>query len=325
MKQLVDRWVTLGQRLEALTPTAPVVVAACRENPWFMPDEVVGAAHAFARQMLRRKALEERLLDYPQLPATRPRRVGIIMAGNIPLVGLFDLLCVLITGHRAIVKPSSKDRLLMEWVVEQLRAIDPTTPVEWFQKEGPAPEAVIATGSDNALRAFRASYAGMATLLRGSRQSVALLDGSESEAELQGLQQDIFAYSGLGCRNVSLLFLPEGLEPEITPPAMNPLYAQNYRYRRALRQLTGLPGRDLGGALLVEGRGFSSALSELTVYRYHHLGEVEEWLREHDSEVQCVVGRAIDHPRRVDFGQAQSPTLRDYPDAVDVLAFLSEL
>ena len=325
MEQMLACCTRLGKLFSALREEDSVVERACRENPWFTPREVVGAAHALAQRMLDGDELRAWLAHYPMLPVKTPRRVGLMMAGKIPFGGFFDLLCLLVAGHRALLKPSSKDRVLMEWVVEQLLELDPQCPVEWLDEESQPLEAVIATGSDNALRHFRSTYGSLPALLRGSRQSVAVLDGSESEAELRGLGRDIFTYSGLGCRNVSLLFLPEGVEPRIEMPEMNPLYGQNYRQERALATLLGRPYRDLGGALLMEGEGFSSALSVITIRRYRILAEVEQWLEEHDREVQCVVGRAVNHPRGVAFGEAQNPGLMEYPDAVDVLAFLAKL
>ncbi len=325
MLPMIHTCALLGERLAALEVKSPVVQEACRENPWFMPHEVVRAAHVIADTMLRPELLERWLAAYPLLPHPNPCRVGIIMAGNIPLVGFFDLLAVLVAGHRAVVKPSSKDNVLIAWVVDQLLEIDAGCPVEWMVQGQEGPQAIIATGSDNAIMHLRSSYGDLPALLRGSRQSVAVLDGTESEAELRGLEEDIFAYSGLGCRNVSLILLPEGVEPRLRLPEMNPLYLENYRHQRALRQMLGLPFCDLGGALLVDGEEFSSALSLITLKRYTTLEEVQQWLEQHDREIQCVVGRAVKHPRRADFGMGQCPSLWDYPDQVDLLAFLADL
>lgn len=316
----IDIFCRLGQALEALRPDDEVVLRACAENPWFTPDSVCRAARALAREMLTRDRLEAWMARYPALPAAAPRRVRIVMAGNIPMVGFFDLLCVLMAGHRAEVKYSSKDRTLMRWIVGRLR--EAGLPVE--ETEG-AIDAVIATGGESANRHFRARYAAIPALLRGSRQSVAVLSGGESEEELHGLADDIFAYSGLGCRNVSLLFVPRGYDLRLTVPPVCDAYRNNYRQQRALCRLTGRPAVDLGGALLLEQRCFPSALSILSVARYDDLAEVGEWLAAHDEELQCVVSRCIGHGRRVDFGQAQSPALTDYPDAADVMKFLAEI
>lgn len=323
MTDRIETFVRLGRRLEELRPEDAVVRRACADNPWFTPDSVCRAARALAREMLTRDKLERWMAHYPALPAAATRRVRIVMAGNIPMVGFFDLLCVLMAGHRAEIKFSGKDRAMMGWIAERLKELDPALPVGTDPDE-PA-DAVIATGGESANRHFRAQYAAVPSLLRGSRQSAAVLSGRESEAELRGLSDDIFAYSGLGCRNVSLLFVPRGYDLRLAVPAMSDSYRNNYRQQRALLALTGRPFVDLGGALLLEQRCFPSALSTISVARYDDLAEVGAWLAAHDGELQCVVSRCIAHERRVDFGRAQSPTLTDYPDAADVMQFLSEI
>lgn len=209
---------------------------------------------AIADDMLRRDRLETWLAPYP-VPVAVPRRVLVVMAGNIPLVGFFDLLCVLAAGHRCLVKPSAKDRVLTEYVVGMLRELDPEVPVGFYDGSSPV-DAVIATGSDNANRYFRTQYAGIPALLRGSRQSVAVLSGRETEAQLEGLADDIWAYSGLGCRRVSLLFVPEGYDLRLRMPAVNEKYRNNYRQQKALLTMTGRPFRDLGSAVCRRRAGF---------------------------------------------------------------------
>lgn len=271
--------------------------------------------------MLRRDALAEWLAPYP-VPVAEPRRVLVVMAGNIPLVGFFDMLCVLAAGHRCLVKPSAKDTVLMEYVIGLLRGIDPQVPVEFYDGST-SPDAVIATGSDNANRYFRAQYAGIPALLRGNRQSVAVLGGRETPAQLTALADDIWAYSGLGCRSVSLLFLPEGYDLQLRMPEVNVKYRNSYRQQKALLTMGGQPFRDLGAAVAVEERAFPAALSRINYSFYKSPAEVGAWLAEHDAGLQCVVSECIACRRRVDFGHAQSPGLTDYPDDRDVIEFLT--
>ena len=318
----VETFCRLGRALEALRPDDEAVRQAAAENPWFTPETVCRAARALAQQMLTRDRLEKWMALYPALPVPVPRRVRIVMAGNIPMVGFFDLLCVLMAGHRAEVKYSGKDSVMMRWIADRLKAWDPSLNIEETEAEI---DAVIATGGESANRHFRAQYAALPALLRGSRQSVAVLCGAESDEELRGLSDDIFAYSGLGCRNVSLLFVPHGYDVRLTVPSLCEPYRNNYRQQRALCRLAGRAAVDLGGALLLEQRCFPTALSTISVARYDRLSEVGDWLAAHDGELQCVVSRCIEHGRRVDFGQAQSPALTDYPDAADVMKFLAEL
>lgn len=328
MKSAIELFAALGERLTHFgedVATQKVILRASAENPWFLPEEIRRAVDALVREMLQRDRLRKWLSAYPTLPVAQPAEVLVIMAGNIPLVGFFDLLCVVASGHRCRIKPSAKDRVLMEYVVRTLRELDPEVPIATSDGADQAVDAVIATGSDNANRYFRAHYAGIPTLLRGHRQSVAVLSGRESEQELKGLADDIWTYSGLGCRNVSLLFLPEGYRPELTMPVIHPKYRNNYLQTRALLTMQGHPFLDLGAAVAVEQREFPTALSELSYSFYRTTDEVAAWLAAHDAELQCVVTECLEHPRRVDFGQAQSPRLTDYPDARNVLAWLAEI
>ena len=322
MTKTIDTLCRLGERLQAI-PEA-VIRQAVAENPWFTPTSIRAAVEAIRREMLEHEKLEAWLAPYA-VPVSTPKRVLVIMAGNLPLVGFFDLLCVVASGHHCMVKPSSKDRILLEHIIDELRAIDPALLIEIYNGSTP-PEAVIATGSDNTNRYFKARYGELPTLLRGSRQSVAVLTGEESEEELRGLEQDIWMHHGLGCRNVSLLFLKRGTEfPQILPQATHEKYRNNYLQTKALFQMTNQPYIDLDGAVAICQSAFSQALSALAYTYYETQTEVENWLTEHDHELQCVVARSINHPRRVDFGQAQSPRLTDYPDAVDVVAFLERI
>lgn len=324
MKSAIELFTTLGRRLSGFggdAYTRQIVERACRANGWFTPADISRAVTAIADDMLRRDRLEAWLSPYP-VPVAAPRRVLVVMAGNIPLVGFFDLLCVLASGHRCLVKPSAKDRVLMEYVVGLLRQIEPQVPVEFYDGHT-AVDAVIATGSDNANRYFRTQYAGIPALLRGSRQSVAVLSGDETPAQLAGLADDIWAYSGLGCRSVSLLFIPQGYDLRLRMPAVNEKYRNNYLQQKALLTMTGCTFRDLGNAVAVEARAFPTALSRIAYSHYTSIAEVETWLAEHDAELQCVVSECVSHSRRTGFGRAQSPALTDYPDERDVIAFLT--
>ena len=302
MEKAIALFAELGRRLGTFgrdKTSRRIIRRAEQENGWFTEPEIRRAVEALRSEMLDQVRLRAWLAPY-RVPVAVPRDVLVIMAGNLPLVGLFDLLCVVASGHRCLVKPSSKDRVLIGY-------------------------AVIATGGDNANRYFRARFPGIPALLRGSRQSVAVLTGHESPEQLAGLSDDVFAYSGLGCRNVSLLFLPGGCEPMLAPPPMSPKYHNNYMQQRALLTLQGRSFRDCGGALLLPMRDFPPALSCIAYSHYERADEVSAWLEEHDSEVQCVVSDCLQHSRQVPFGRAQSPALTDYPDDRDVMEFLAGL
>lgn len=325
MKKAIDLFTELGARLASFGQddiSRQVIARAQSDNGWFTPQDIRRAVSAVADEMLQWENLRAWLSCYP-VPAAVPRRVLVVMAGNIPLVGFFDLLCVVASGHRCLIKPSSKDTVLMEYVVGLMRELDPHVAVEFSDGTNTAVDAVIATGSDNANRYFRSRYAGIPALLRGSRHSVAVLSGRETEAQLCGLADDIFAYSGLGCRSVSMVFVPRGSELHLQAPPMNVKYKQNYRQTKAVLTMQDIPYIDLGTALLVCERNFPSALSQINYAYYDDLAEVEMWLAEHDAQLQCVATECMVHSRQTNLGRAQSPSLRDYPDDQDVMEFLA--
>jgi hypothetical protein len=297
---------------------------AMRDNPWFTRGDIVRAVEAVRAEMLDPTALGRWLAPYPA--ARKPRNVGVVMAGNIPLVGFFDLLCVLAAGHACLYKPSSKDAALIDHVVALLREIAPDMPVYLYI--GQPLNAVIATGSDNTKRLMGERFRGIAMLLRGSRGSVAVLDGGESDAELDALADDIFAYSGLGCRSVSHLLLPEGYDTgrligvfdRRGAPSRG--YANNFVHRRAVLRMQGAEFAEGAHYLLREEADFPANISEITYSFCADVRQAGAWLAANDARVQCVVGRDVDHPRAVPFGHAHRPALTDYPDGVDTMRFL---
>ncbi len=247
------------------------------------------------------------------------------MAGNIPLVGFFDLLCVLAAGHHAYIKLSHKDSILMEWIIGELQDINPSTPI-YIYREGDCIDRVIATGGESATRHFETRYRGIDSLIRGSRHSVAVISESTTDRELALLSDDIYSYSGLGCRNVSMLFAPRGfnLERVVKPVRCNPKYRNNYLQTRALLMMNREQFFDNGVSCMRYSDSFATQLSELSIFEYDSVEQVEQWIAKHDSALQCVVANpsTLDHPRRCDFGQSQSPTLYDYADGVDTMLFL---
>ncbi len=324
MKPAIELFSALGERLRGFErdPRIQAVAQqACSANGWFTLNEIGRAIDALVDNMLQPELLQNWLRDYA-IPVNRPQNILVIMAGNIPLVGFFDLLCIIASGHRCIVKPSSKDRILTDFIIDRLQDIDPDVQISRYDPEQKI-EAVIATGGENANRYFRKHYADIPTLLRGNRQSVAVLSGKETEDQLIGLSDDIWAYSGLGCRNVSLLFIPKGYDLQLSMPPVNTKYRNNYRQTRAILEMTDTPFRDLGAAVLLEKREFPTALSSICYTHYQNLAEVETWLAEHDDELQCVVSECIQHSRKAGFGKAQAPKLTDWPDGQDTLRFLT--
>ena len=320
MKRVIDIFVELGERLRAIPQS--IIAAAEQQNEWFC--QVPTAIDAICSQMLDRAKFEQWIAHYTITPHT-PKRVAIIMAGNIPAVGFADLLYTIASGNIAVVKYSSKDRVLMEYIVNQLLDIEPQLAIEQYNSNSVI-DAVIATGSDTAALHFKAMFGHIPTLIRGSRHSVALLSGNEDKSELEALSRDIFTYSGLGCRNVSLIFAPQGFDFQLTVPQMPQGFQNNYRQARALMILQDQPFKECNGALIVEGKAeFPRYISRINLCRYNSINEVKEWLADNNSRLQCVVSSDNIHPRTVPFGKAQYPMLNDYADDIDVMNFLLTL
>lgn len=326
-EHLTEVFAELGRRLRDFGDEGQsrhAIERATAANPWFTPESIVASVESIREQMLDGEKLRRWVAAYPA-PDT-PRSVGLITAGNIPLVGFFDMLCVLISGHRLFLRASSKDSVMMQFMTDKLRDIDPALSIAELADDSPI-DAVIATGSDNTNRYFRSRYATIPALLRGSRSSVAVLGGDETAQELEGLASDIFSYSGLGCRNVSHLLVPGGYDFAPLETALrsygniNPKYINNYRQRAAMLSIQGYAFSQGPFYILREDAGFPAYISEIT-WHTSEGGLTESWLREHDPLIQCVVGRVV-HPRQVAFGRSQCPSLTDYPDAVDVMEFLA--
>ena len=217
--------------------TEEVIGEACEQNPWFAPHDVEFALEAIRDEFLDTNKIAKWLDTHHITPPTEPKKVGVICAGNIPLAGFFDVMCVLAAGHRCFVKPSSKDTPLMMALCGFLRGCG--APIELLH-DLQEPDAVIASGSDVAMSAIGATYGSIHTLLRGHRSSVAVLNGGETEEEILGLGEDMFRYNSLGCRNITLLWVPEGYDLEKFILTLQPKrqivsskYVGNYRQAKA--------------------------------------------------------------------------------------------
>lgn len=325
-----DLFIELGCRLASFgedDATRQLITRAIEANPWFTPQDIARAVRAIRTEMLSRPKLEAWLSSYT--PASTPKRVAVIMAGNLPLVGFFDLMCVLLSGHECHYKPSSKDSLLMNYIVEELRAIEPEIALYAFDPAADY-DMLIATGGDSAVHHFDTHYASTRRLLRGSRHSIAVLSGSETSEELEALTEDITAYSGLGCRSVSLLLVPRGYMPQLRCTApLCPKLERNLRSERALRTMTHAEFVDCQGFILAPGDSFPTSLAVVHTAEYKTLDDVREWLKDNGEHIQCVVSHieslnsALPFGRVIPFGRAQYPTLDDWADGIDTLRWLT--
>jgi hypothetical protein len=305
-----------------------LVRGAVRHNGWATADNVRHAMRAWGGALVP-DAVDAWLASYADRPEAdrSPRTVGLVLAGNVPLVGLHDVLCTWLSGHRAVVKCSSQEPDLIPALVHLLDGLLPGTADQIRFAQGPMGEvdAVIATGSDNTARYFEHYFGHLPRIVRKSRVSVAVLDGTETEAELTALGDDIFRYFGLGCRNVAKLYLPTGFDLDRVFGALLPWahvaqhnkYGNNYDYTRAIWLLDRIPFLENGFVLMKEDTALASPMATVFYERYTDAADVQRTLEEHAQKIQCVVGHG-----HVPFGKAQSPGLNDYADGVDTLEFL---
>ena len=300
-------------------------------NGWMTEENVRHAFLAWS-EVLHRAPLEKWTGSYAELSSPRmpERTVGLVLAGNIPLVGLHDVLCVWLSGHRARVKCSSQDPALIPALVNVLDRFIPGTSDRILFSTGKlgAVEAVIATGSNNTARYFEHYFGHLPRIVRKSRVSVAVLDGTETPEELGLLGEDIFRYFGLGCRNVSKLYLPADFALDRFFTAIYPWnaiinhnkYGNNYDYTRALWLLDGVQFLENGFALVKEDTQLPSPVATVFYECCTDREAVDAKLAEQATIVQCVVGHG-----HVAFGTTQRPALSDYADGVDTMRFLLDL
>lgn len=300
-------------------------------NPWFTEANV---RHAFAAWsgLLKPEPLQNWLGDYPRLhqPRKTARTIGLVLAGNIPLVGLHDVLCVWLSGHKARVKCSSQDPALVPALFTVLDKFLPGSldRIQFLTGTMGEVDAVIATGSNNTARYFEHYFGHLPRIVRKSRVSVAVLDGTETPEELAALGEDIFRYFGLGCRNVAKLYVPQDFILDRYFEAIYPWndivnhnkYGNNYDYTRALWLLDGVKFLENGFTLLKEDNALASPVSAVFYERYMEGSEVVAKLAQAGDSIQCIVGHGY-----LPFGTAQAPGLNDYADGVDTLKFLAEL
>lgn len=308
-----------------------IISGLSHHNGWFTEEQVRKALHEWSL------ALQEEKLNYwiqscPELlQEKKPKLIAIIMAGNIPLVGFHDLISVLISGHQALLKLSSDDSVLLPYLLKFfVRTIAPDMEQNIFFASGKLSnfDAVIATGSDNSSRYFDYYFSKYPHIIRKNRTSVAILDGDETKSELNLLAHDVFDFFGLGCRNVSKVYLPIGFDLNRIFEAFYDFreiinhnkYANNYDYNKAIYLLNKVPLLENGFILLKEDESLNSPLGVLFYEFYSKRSELEEQLSLKSDQIQCIISR-----NHTFFGKSQSPELWDYADNINTLEFLTRL
>jgi hypothetical protein len=296
-------------------------------NEWFTPESVRMALTAIAGE-LTSENIGKWTGRYPSMNQEfRPLKVGVIMAGNVPLVGFHDFLSVLISGNSLLVKTSSKDPDLIRYISEILCQVKPrfSERISFTNDIITGFDVIIATGSDNSSRYFEYYFGKYPGIIRKNRNSIAIIDGNETGTQLEALGTDVFSYFGLGCRSVSKVYLPSGYEPlELTDHwapysgiISHRKYAANYDYSKAVYLVNREKFTDTGYLLLMENKALFSPVAVLNYEYYNSEDQLAEEIRSLNGRIQCIVGR--DH---IPFGASQHPHLWDYADGIDPIDFL---
>lgn len=315
----------LGEKLKSN------IMPAFYENGWFSEENIMLALEGIS-SWLSKEELQKWLSVYNT--SGGGKRIGIIMAGNIPLVGFHDLLCTILSGNIAVVKMSSSDKILLPILLDRLVELEPSLKNSYeFIDRLTSFDAVIATGSNNSARYFEYYFRNKPHIIRKNRNSVAVLTGKESSESMKEFGRDIFNYYGLGCRNVSKVYFPEDYDINkifsaitgFSDVAMNKKYANNYEYYRAIYMMNRADLLENGFFIMKEDSSLYSPVSMLFYQRYQSNSDLLKMLKTDEKNIQCIVSEHTLIKNAVPFGKSQCPSLSDYADGVDTMKFLTEL
>ncbi|MEC4113134.1 acyl-CoA reductase [Myroides pelagicus] len=309
-----------------------LIYSSVHYNGWFTEEQVISSIGSWA-EALTEKNLNLWTARY-DFSAEPQKRVGLILAGNIPLVGFHDFISVIISGNIAVVKLSSNDQKLLPFLAKYLIACEPMLADRIVFTEGKLDgfDAVIATGSNNTARYFDYYFSQVPNIIRKNRNSVAILNGKESHEDMIALGKDVFTYYGLGCRNVSKLFVPIGFDFDNFYKGMYEYrdvieyekYSNNYDYNKAVFLMSDFKILDNGFLTIKEDQGYSSPISSVFFEYYDDIEIVKTRLKTDEEKIQCIVSNQLVEGS-IAFGQTQRPQLWDYADHVDTVAFLLAL
>ncbi|WP_144892417.1 acyl-CoA reductase [Flavobacterium tiangeerense] len=306
-----------------------LIILSQSHNGWYTPENVYFSIQSWSKA-LTAENLDQWLSAYT-LENQNPKNIALVLAGNIPLVGFHDFLSVVITGNNVIVKTSSNDQHLLPFLAKYLIAVAPplANTIRFVEGKLENFDAVIATGSNNTARYFEYYFKDKPSIIRKSRNSVAVLTGTENKEELTALGEDIFRYFGLGCRNVSKLFVPKGYNFDTFFEAIFEYqdvihyekYANNYDYNKAVFLMSNFKLLDNGFLTIKEDQSHASPISSVFYEYYEDLPALQTKLDSENELLQCIVsGGCIENS--ISFGQTQNPQLWDYADNIDTISFL---
>ena len=351
LKQRIDAFVKLGKFLnqfkglnspkdESLefnklfyTDFKDLLSLAERYNAWFTPEQLHFAMASWG-EALKKENLETWINQYELDKEAEKKKVALIMAGNLPLVGFHDFLSVLITGHSVIAKLSSNDKLILPFLAKILIHIEPEfyNCITFTETKLPEFDAVIATGSNNTARYFEYYFKTKPHIIRKNRNAVAILSGNETDNQLDLLSEDIFTYFGMGCRSVSKLFVPKEYNFDKFFNAIykhneivnHNKYANNYDYNKAVYLMSLFPILDNGFLILKEDENYSSPIATVFYEHYDNKEDLKSKLNLKKESIQCIVAQDFSE-NEIPFGSSQHPKLWDYADGVDTIAFLLKI
>jgi len=302
---------------------------AQENNGWFTEENILFAIEGWSNLLINSNI--NKWLDNYNFKSIVPRNVAIIMAGNIPLVGFHDFISVLMSGHNVLIKQSSNDKHLLPYLAKYLEYIAPELKgsIKFTEDKLTDFDTVIATGSNNTARYFEYYFKDKPSIIRKNRNSVAVLTGYETEEQLKALSEDIFRYYGLGCRNVSKLFVPKDYNFDAFFKAMygwHPIinqakYANNYDYNKAVYLMSEFDMLENGFLMIKEDTSYASPIATLFYEYYDSKQQLKNKLEIENEHIQCIVSSSFIE-NEIQFGQTQKPQLWDYADEVDTIAFL---
>jgi hypothetical protein len=314
--------------------TSHAIAYAERKNPWFTHKNIMYALGYWANQ-LNQENLHQWLANYQISENIDPKKVGVIMAGNIPMVGFHDLLCVFLSGHQFNGKLASDDQILIPHLMEVLAAIAPETKAdilfsEQFLKNM---DAYIGTGSNNSARYFEYYFRDKPHIIRSNRNGVAVLTGNETPQDFEKLGEDIFRYFGLGCRNVSKLYVPEGYNFNAFFEGIYPFfemvnhnkYGNNYEYNRTVYLMGNEKLLDNNFLIIKEDKSLSSPIAVLFYEYYTDVDSLNSHFKENANLLQCIVANDNKIAQAIPLGNSQQPSLNEYADGFDTMRFLLDI
>jgi len=313
-----------------------LISSSRQRNGWFTPENISFAIRSIG-ESLKPMKIEKWLNKYPEETFEKmwPRTIGVVMAGNVPLVGFHDYLCVMITGNNFLGKLSSDDNQLLPLINRIFEKIEPGFKERAEFTEGRIKkfDAVIATGSNNTARYFEYYFGKYPHIIRKTRNGVAVITANETEEQLLALGTDIFSYFGLGCRNVSKIFVPDGYDFKTLFEAieehgniiLHHKYKNNYDYNKSILLVNNTPHFDNGFLLLKQDASYGSPISVLHYENYHNINELEKQLHTQTEQIQCIVSANNHIAGAIAPGTSQKPDLWNYADNVDTIEFLMNL